>query len=255
VSSLALAAPPDKIEHMYLPIIPFEDIRNLPISDLAMRLLVSQSQSDTTNLNNVLRGMDMALVDAPQPDSENLLARLSDAWSWLEAHGFIANHHKNTESRWQRVTALGRELAQDPDAITKVWAAERLAGDIDPRLATARFNFAVGDYETASFAALKVVEVEVRRVAGLPNDLIGVKLMRKAFDPANGALTDPGAEGGESEATANLFAGAIGAYKNPSSHRAVQFDDPIEAAEVVQLANLLLRIVRRAEGRLLAAGG
>lgn len=63
-------------------------------------------------------------------------------------------------------------------------------------------------------------------------------------------MTDAAAEGGEKEATANLFAGAIGAYKNPTSHRTVQFDDPMEAAEVIQLADLLLRIVHRAEKRL-----
>ena len=73
--------------------------------------------------------------------------------------------------------------------------------------------------------------------------------MRKAFSPKDGVLRDPDAEGGEQQATADLFAGAIGAYKNPASHRTVQFDDPMEAAEVIQLADLLLRIVQRAERR------
>ncbi|WP_165979720.1 TIGR02391 family protein [Kocuria rosea] len=105
-----------------------------------------------------------------------------------------------------------------------MWAADRLAGGLDPLLSSARSNFALGDYETACFAALKAVEVEVRRVAGLPNELIGVNLIRKAFNTKDGVLTDSSAEGGEREATANLFAGAIGAYKNPASHRTVQFD-------------------------------
>jgi hypothetical protein len=75
-----------------------------------------------------------------------------------------------------------------------------------PPLRSARSNFAVGDYETASFAALKSVEVEVRRVSGLPNELVGVPEMRQAFNPKSGPLRDPGADGGEQQATADLFA-------------------------------------------------
>ena len=81
------------------------------------------------------------------------------------------------------------------------------------------------------------------------NSLIGVALMRRAFKPDGGPLSDPEAEPGERVAMMELFAGAIGAFKNPSSHRAVDFDDAVEAVEIVQLADLLLRIVRRAEVR------
>ncbi|WP_329452895.1 TIGR02391 family protein [Streptomyces sp. NBC_01724] len=105
---------------------------------------------------------------------------------------------------------------------------------------------------------MKAVEVAVRDASGLDNSLVGVKLMREAFRPhengkAGGALADAEAEGGEQTATANLFAGAMGAYKNPASHRTVDFDDPIEAAEIIQFADLLLRQVERAKRRQAAA--
>lgn len=234
---------------VWQPIIPWDDIRNLPLPDLAMALLRKQAGGGDVNPNNTLRGLDAALGSSPQIDGEALLARVADAWAWLEAHALIGPHPKNTVSEWQRVTETGRELAADPNAVSKIWAEDRLAGDLDPLLTSARTNFALGDYETAAFAAMKAVEVRVREAAGLPNELVGVPLMRKAFSPKDGILTDPGAEGGEKQATADLFAGAMGTYKNPASHRTVRFDDAIEAAEVVQLADLLLHIVRRAEGR------
>jgi hypothetical protein len=41
----------------------------------------------------------------------------------------------------------------------------------------------------------------------------------------------------------NLFQGAIGVFKNPPSHRQVDYADPILASEVVLLADLLLRLL------------
>ncbi|HBX80560.1 MAG TPA: TIGR02391 family protein [Propionibacteriaceae bacterium] len=228
------------------------DVRNLPLPDLSLKLLATLSR-DQANFNNILQGYTQSGFGEAHrpPDMDSLLARLSDAWAWLEAHALIGPSALNPQSgNWQRTTALGHELAKDGAAAAKLWAGERLAGALDPALTSAHSNFALGDYETASFAAMKAVEVEVRRAAGLPNELLGVPLMRKAFNPKGGTLCDPDAEGGEQQATADLFAGAIGAFKNPASHRTVRFEDPLEAAEVIQLADLLLRIVARAEARL-----
>jgi hypothetical protein len=40
-----------------------------------------------------------------------------------------------------------------------------------------------------------------------------------------------------------LYWGSIGVFKNPSSHRPVEFDDPTLASEVVLLTDLLLRLL------------
>jgi uncharacterized protein (TIGR02391 family) len=83
----------------------------------------------------------------------------------------------------------------------------------------------------------------VRELSGAPEALIGVRLMREAFK-TDGVLWDPNVDGGESEAMMALFRGAIGVFKNPSSHRAADYGlDPVQASEVVLLADLLLRLL------------
>jgi uncharacterized protein (TIGR02391 family) len=76
-----------------------------------------------------------------------------------------------------------------------------------------------------------------------------MKLMADAFKPG-GSLHDPEMDKGEAEATMALFRGAIGTFKNPTSHRPVEYDDPTLAAEVVLLADLLLRLLDRIEERM-----
>jgi hypothetical protein len=41
------------------------------------------------------------------------------------------------------------------------------------------------------------------------------------------------------------FKGAIGLFKNPSSHRRVDLDDATEAADIALLADLLMRLLRK----------
>ena len=105
--------------------------------------------------------------------------------------------------------------------------------------------FIRGDYDTAVFQAFKEVEVRVRKVTSLSQELFGIELMRQAFHSDTGRLTDKNYPKAEREATAHLFAGAIGLFKNPSSHRDVNLEDPSECAELIYLANYLLRTIEK----------
>ena len=96
--------------------------------------------------------------------------------------------------------------------------------------------------DTAVFQAFKEVEVAVRAKGKSPDTEVGVPLMRRAFDPKAGPLRDQNAVEAEREATAHLFAGAMGSFKNPHSHRNVPITDPAEAVELLLLASRLLRI-------------
>jgi uncharacterized protein (TIGR02391 family) len=129
--------------------------------------------------------------------------------------------------------------------LARLHAASRLEVDLLPELDKAKRQFLAGDYEEAVFAAFRTVEEDVRARSGADRGDLGVQLMRTAFNPNAGALTDLDAEPGEREAMGALFAGAIGAFKNPISHRTVNYEDPLLAAEAVLLADLLLRLLRR----------
>ena len=102
--------------------------------------------------------------------------------------------------------------------------------------------FSQGSYDAAVFQAFKQVEVNVRKAGYYADADYGIDLMRKAFHVDNGNLTDQTQQKSEKQARSDLFAGAIGSYKNPSSHRYIKITAE-EAAEAIILANHLLRIV------------
>jgi uncharacterized protein (TIGR02391 family) len=101
-----------------------------------------------------------------------------------------------------------------------------------------------GEYETAVFQSFKLVEVAVREGSGPGfESLYSTDLMRKAFHPESGPLADKSEPVAEREALQALFAGAIGRFKNPSSHRHVPITSASEAIEMIQLASHLLRVI------------
>ena len=101
---------------------------------------------------------------------------------------------------------------------------------------------------------MKAVEVRVRGLGTFSDEVIGVDLMNKAFGPS-GPLTDTSAQKGEQDGTRALFVGAYAVFRNPAGHREVNYDDVAEAAEAVQTASLLMRILDRVETRSELSGG
>jgi uncharacterized protein (TIGR02391 family) len=175
---------------------------------------------------------------------EQITLALAEAWSWLIAQGLLVRSIDSSGDGWYQLSRRSMQF-ENPAEFAQFAVARMLSKDVlHPRLANSVWlSFMRSDFDTAVFQALKAVEVAVRQAAGLPESLIGVALMRKAFDPEGGPLTDKQSEKGERDACSALFAGALGMYKNPQSHRDVNLDNPAEAAEIIVLANNLLRIV------------
>ena len=83
----------------------------------------------------------------------------------------------------------------------------------------------------------------MRVAGGFADTDLGVTMMRRAFKPKDGPLRDADVPHAEQQALSDLFAGAIGSYKNPHSHRAAVITDPNDAIGMLMLASHLLRIV------------
>ena len=221
---------------------PIENAIEMEPEELAVFVLKYLDTQTNINRYNFLLGTSSDLTEYAGEKKEEFLERLSPAWMWLEKELFIAPK-PGQSGEWAFVTFRGKEVLEEQnfDAYKK---GKLLPSDnLDPILVRkVKPSFIRGDYDTAVFQAFKEVEVRVRKKAGLTNKEYGVDLMKKAFGPPSAPLVDKTSPRGEQTAKMELFAGAIGTYKNPSSHREVELD-PNEAADIIHIANQLLRII------------
>lgn len=237
-----------------------DELLTTPFVDVGHRMLfvarkVQQAGGFTYEaITQVPVGMGIALEyqsGYPNHRQPQVDAHLNKAWRFLEREGYIERPPGvNGNNGWFVFTDSGLAVAHGQD-----WEATRAAQLFPKELIHPRIRnkvwaaLARGDLDEAVLVAFKAVEVAVREVGGYAPTDIGTELMRKAFDPNDspkdnrGRLTNLALPLAEREALAHLFAGAIGSYKNPHSHRTVNLNDPAEAREQVMLASHLLGIV------------
>ena len=236
-----------------------ESLLSLEPEELAGPLLISLEGSQNINpgsvishghLSRSLQTRTELRQKYPLKYYDEILFRLMEAWQWLEREGFVAP--RPTDLSRERsvgmvttyfVTRRGQTI-ETPEALEAYRKANLLPErQLHPTIAQKVWApFLRGDYDIAVLQGFKEVEIAVRKSGGYKDTDYGVPLMRKAFHAKTGNLTDPNQPEAEKDARLALFAGAIGSYKNPFSHRDVDVTAE-EAAEMIILASHLLRIV------------
>lgn len=234
--------------HPHIPELPPpSEIPDLEPEELAGPLLAyvrSQTKGHsrgTVHLGNVCRVFSHRPEDATY-DVRTVERALSAAWSVLERTGMVAVDPEQAHYAVYFVTKRGAAAS-----VTE-WSQVVLAASIPPEMfhrelrTTVYAKFLRGDHEGALLEAFRLVEVRVREAGSFgPTDL-GVPLMRKAFQTASGPLTDPGEVMAEQQALSDLYAGAIGRFKNPPSHRLTS-PDAAPTARLLSFASYLLTLL------------
>lgn len=228
-----------------------DELLILPVEDVAIHLL----RRIATHPNHEFRADKFTGLNGEvcnQGEEYHPLAvraAVSEAIDWLYVNGLIVGETDSSrrEDGFLRISRKGLRIAEEVEPIQLMNSERLLSLKLHPAIdQKARVQFAIGAYGSAVFEAFRSIEIRVRDAAGLPARVVGDDVMRNAFSATvgkEGPLTDLSLEGGEQRAIMELFAGAIGAFKNPLSHRVVDFDDPTVAAEQVMFADLLHRML------------
>ena len=213
---------------------------------ILLHLASENSQNGLTHQQTIfsqIHGGATGQQGYPQNKRRDVELALGEAWNWLMVQGLlIPDAGTNGNNGWMRLGRKAQGLLDNQSFANYSRAVAFPKSLLHPAIAEAVWlDLARGDLETAVFKAFKTVEIAVRNAGNFGPTDYGIELMRKAFGK-NGPLSDQEQTEAEREALAHLFAGAIGSYKNPHSHRTITISDVAEAQEMAILASHLLRI-------------
>lgn len=222
---------------------PTEELAGIVLR-VASQNLQQSGQVHPTSLKDKIRGHPVT-----QPGYANRIEEaefaFDEAWSWLVVQGLLIHPTDSTaNSGYVRLSRRAKTLIDNTAFRNYAAGVGFHQSFLHPAIAEEVWlDLARGDFGTAVFKSFRAVEISVREAGKFTNDDYGVKLMRAAFNVTTGPLADQRLTVSEREAELALFAGSIGIFKNPVSHRTPTIDGQRTAQEQVICASMLLRIV------------
>jgi hypothetical protein len=152
-------------------------------------------------------------VDYPHHQKQAVEALINEAWNCLRRDLLIIPAPgMNGQNGYMVFTRTGEEAASSNEAMERIRAAKAFPKTmLHPDIADTVWSALTrGELSDAVLKSFRAVEEAVRAAGGYAEDQVGVPLMRKAFDPDKGPLSNQSHPKAEREALAHLFAGAIG---------------------------------------------
>lgn len=224
-----------------------EELLILPVEQVAMHLLKRLA----THPNNTFRATKFTsqngeiLTQGPGYHAPQVIKAIQEAFDWLYVNGLTMVSPNDINHGMFVLTRRGLQIAEEADPLRLLRAENLLTMPLHPAIRDrARLFFGAGEYEAAVLMAFRELEIRLRAVGPYDASDLGPPLMRNAFNADTpGPLTDPALLRAERLAVSDLYAGAMGAFKNPLSHRTVDYADPTIAAEQILLADLLHRML------------
>jgi uncharacterized protein (TIGR02391 family) len=236
-----------------------DDVLKLTPEDLGpilLKMALDQRQNAGFTPETVARPPDSEMHMGKMysyPKSQQVDRHVNSTWNWLEREGFIEPAEgMNGRNGWRDFTPKGLKVAQGQDVRLLIDAAEFPKSLLHPTIRDKAWSAVVrstnatsqGDLDAAVRDAFVAVEDAVRAAGGYDPKDFGDGLMKKALEPDTGAMGDRDKSKPDKERRGfqTLFMGAMNAYRNPVSHRAVALSWG-EAKDQLLLASHLLRIV------------